>query len=155
MKVLSISIAIGIICFAQECLAFHPVNMLSHSNKNLKMSFNDLNIANRKFSGMSCFRASIASVVMLSTFSLPVNAVMIDSITTSEIVEQRQSTEEDRVKRKLELQRKSSGETEQVTSNDEEGYMGSLQREKVKQQAMKKSKAQRAKDMCETLGRGC
>ena len=38
---------------------------------------------------------------------------------------------------------------------DEKTYLNSLQREKAKQEAMKKSKVSRSKDLCERLGRGC
>jgi hypothetical protein len=56
-----------------------------------------------------------------------------------------------RVQRKLERQRQSSGSI----TDDNGSYSKSLQREKAKQDARKKSKADRAKDLCETLGRGC
>lgn len=39
-------------------------------------------------------------------------------------------------------------------SNDQT-YSSSLKKEKVKQDAMKKTKQQRAQDLCERLGRGC
>ena len=38
---------------------------------------------------------------------------------------------------------------------EDKSYLGSLQKEKMKQEARKKSKAERARDLCETLGRGC
>ena len=38
---------------------------------------------------------------------------------------------------------------------EDKSYLGSLQKEKLKQEARKKSKLERAKDLCETLGRGC
>lgn len=40
-------------------------------------------------------------------------------------------------------------------SSDDESYLSSLQREQKKQEARKKSKTQRSKDLCESLGRGC
>lgn len=41
------------------------------------------------------------------------------------------------------------------SSANEKSYAASLQKEKQKQQSMKKTKEQRAKDLCEQLGRGC
>lgn len=38
---------------------------------------------------------------------------------------------------------------------DSKSYVSSLQREKSKQEARKKSKVERSKDLCESLGRGC
>ena len=61
------------------------------------------------------------------------------------------NSEEDRIKRKL-IRQQSKGES--ITESDG-SYFGSLQKEKVKQDQQKRSKAQRAKDLCETLGRGC
>jgi hypothetical protein len=62
-------------------------------------------------------------------------------------------TEEARVKRKLALQQK---EAPIVLSDDgEETYGNRLQREQAKQNARKKTKTERAKDLCESLGRGC
>ena len=58
-------------------------------------------------------------------------------------------SEEDRVKRKLELQKKSS------QSSNINSYGDSLSREKEKQDLMKKSKVARSQDLCEVLGRGC
>jgi hypothetical protein len=63
--------------------------------------------------------------------------------------------ESSRVKRKLELQIKSNGLRDDF-DRKQEGYLGSLQKEQAKQDGItKKSKSQRAKDLCETLGRGC
>lgn len=58
-------------------------------------------------------------------------------------------SEDERVKRKLELQRKAS-QTESINT-----YKDSLSREQTKQDSMKKSKVARSKDLCEVLGRGC
>ena len=38
---------------------------------------------------------------------------------------------------------------------DDSSYLSSLAREQKKQESQKKTKAQRAKDLCEKLGRGC
>jgi hypothetical protein len=47
-------------------------------------------------------------------------------------------------------------ELQKAASADEDSYAGSLKKEKAKQEAQnKKSKADRRKDLCETLGRGC
>ncbi len=62
-------------------------------------------------------------------------------------------SESSRIKRKEELQRKSTGEVDM--SNKETGIVNSLQREQQKQQAYKKSKSKRSVDLCESLGRGC
>eukprot|EP01038_Epipyxis_sp_PR26KG_P011824 gene11824-15824_t len=53
----------------------------------------------------------------------------------------------ERVRRKLEMQVKSNSVP--VT------YSDSLMRERSKQSAMKKTPAERRKDLCESLGRGC
>ena len=64
------------------------------------------------------------------------------------------SEEEDaRVKRKSELQRLSKDPS---NSNPEDnGYLNSLQREQAKQKSRIKSKTERSRDLCESLGRGC
>ena len=41
------------------------------------------------------------------------------------------------------------------SSSDDESYANSLKREQAKQEARKKTKSERARDLCETLGRGC
>lgn len=72
--------------------------------------------------------------------------------------------EQARVLRKLQLQNKSSTTTDNSNSiqerdstprENDESYLNSLRKEQGKQQSMKKTKAQRAKDLCESLGRGC
>jgi hypothetical protein len=73
------------------------------------------------------------------------------SITNQIIVDTKSKDgEEERVKRKLEMQKKSRGNT--GNTND---YLDSLAREKMKQQERKKSKSARSQDLCEVLGRGC
>lgn len=44
---------------------------------------------------------------------------------------------------------------EAQTEQDDSSYLSSLAREQKKQDSQKKTKAQRAKDLCEKLGRGC
>jgi len=72
--------------------------------------------------------------------------------------------EQARVLRKLQLQNKSSitsdnsnsiQERDSTPRENDESYLNSLRKEQGKQQSMKKTKAQRAKDLCESLGRGC
>jgi hypothetical protein len=73
--------------------------------------------------------------------------------------------EQARVLRKLQLQNKSTTTTDNGNSiqerdnntprENDESYLNSLRKEQGKQQSMKKTKAQRAKDLCESLGRGC
>ena len=70
------------------------------------------------------------------------------------ISEKKQLTEEQRVQRKLDLQKKartSSGSTTENTGS----YLDSLAREKAKQNDRVKTKTQRRQDLCEMLGRGC
>ena len=70
------------------------------------------------------------------------------------ISEKKQLTEEERVQRKLDLQKKartSSGSTTENTGS----YLDSLAREKAKQNDRVKTKTQRSQDLCEMLGRGC
>ena len=55
--------------------------------------------------------------------------------------------------RNVETQIKAVGISED-DSNDS-SYINSLRKEKVKQNAMKKTKEQRRRDLCESLGRGC
>jgi len=77
--------------------------------------------------------------------------------------------EQARVLRKIQLQNKSSTTTatnnnsnnsnqsrdSSIPQENDESYLNSLRKEQGKQQSMKKTKAQRAKDLCESLGRGC
>ena len=42
-----------------------------------------------------------------------------------------------------------------VTTEDDRSYSSSLKKEQAIQNARKKTKAERAKDMCEMMGRGC
>lgn len=62
------------------------------------------------------------------------------------------SKEEERVKRKLALQNK---DTPVSVSSDDDSFSASFQREQAKQNARKKTKTERARDLCESLGRGC
>jgi hypothetical protein len=59
-----------------------------------------------------------------------------------------------RIQRKLAKQRAMSGQGDDKR-NENKSYAESLKKEKAKQDAAKKTKAQRARDLCETLGRGC
>ena len=68
--------------------------------------------------------------------------------------------EEARIKRKIELQKKANGNFNPKSIDGDgnagdESYIKSLERERNKQGAMKKSKVSRGKDLCEVLGRGC
>jgi hypothetical protein len=59
-----------------------------------------------------------------------------------------EDAEAQRVKRKLELQR--------ASSKEDDSYAGSLKKEQAKQDARsKKTKEEKRRDLCETLGRGC
>eukprot|EP00607_Mallomonas_marina_P002833 CAMPEP_0182427726 /NCGR_PEP_ID=MMETSP1167-20130531/19014_1 /TAXON_ID=2988 /ORGANISM="Mallomonas Sp, Strain CCMP3275" /LENGTH=81 /DNA_ID=CAMNT_0024610167 /DNA_START=243 /DNA_END=488 /DNA_ORIENTATION=+ len=78
----------------------------------------------------------------------------LDSQVTVMQVKNQGMSDGERVQRKLALQKKSNG-SENIKEGDEETYGASLKRERAKQDAMKKSKSARAKDLCETLGRGC
>ena len=94
---------------------------------------------------------------------------VITSSSDSNKVNELTDIEQARVLRKLQLQNKSST-TPVPTDNsnssiqdrdnnapreNDESYLNSLRKEQGKQQSMKKTKAQRAKDLCESLGRGC
>ena len=83
--------------------------------------------------------------------------VLIESVTVvdDKNVNILSDTESGRVKRKLELQQKAKGSEGKSFSSDESGFMNSIQREQQKQKAMKKSKSERSRDLCESLGRGC
>ena len=88
-------------------------------------------------------------------YATVVNAAETDTsnVAASEVIKTNDLTEEDRVKRKLLKQQQSRGSS--GTSQNEGSYLESLQKEKLKQDQQKKTKAQRARDLCETLGRGC
>ena len=64
------------------------------------------------------------------------------------------SDEEDRVQRKL-LRQQQQREGKSISAESDGSYLGSLKKEQFKQEQRKKSKVERAKDLCETLGRGC
>jgi hypothetical protein len=58
----------------------------------------------------------------------------------------------------LKVQKKSSivkGGPEKVVDGDDRSYSNSLKKEQAIQESRKKTKAERAKDMCEMMGRGC
>lgn len=63
-------------------------------------------------------------------------------LNTKDLVSEKESQ---RIKRKLEAQ----------TVAKPDGYLDSMKREQAKQNERKKSKASRASDLCESLGRGC
>ena len=78
--------------------------------------------------------------------------VLEPSTLNSEIVVT--NSEEDRVQRKL-LRQQQQREGKSVSAESDGSYLGSLKKEQFKQEQRKKSKVERAKDLCETLGRGC
>ena len=97
------------------------------------------------------------------------NDVGIVTTTTTSNSNDLTDIEQVRVLRKLQLQNKittttagsinNSNDLDKSNSNpsdtDDTSYLNSLRKEQGKQQSMKKTKAQRAKDLCESLGRGC
>ena len=89
----------------------------------------------------------------LESFSSPIQTISTSSgeekVSTSV---SSSSSEEERVRRKLEKQARASGSEGQVK---DDSYLGSLSREKNKQEKLKKAKGERGKDLCEMLGRGC
>ena len=109
--------------------------------------------------------ASVVSVGILSTVSVtgivhaddlsdmssPTSSNII-SVTTSTVpVSTSGGLDDDaRVQRKLAKQRELSG-----GSDSDGSYLSSFKKEQAKQKAQKRSKAQKARDLCESLGRGC
>ena len=73
----------------------------------------------------------------------------------TEQTETQKKNEEARVQRKLEKQRAMSGSSSSEEDASSRSFMGSLRKEKAKQQGQKKTKAEKAAALCETLGRGC
>jgi hypothetical protein len=110
------------------------------------------------------FGAGLLSVVALdisTTFTSPALADGSDIVnlsTSSSVLELDPSpdAESARIERKIAKQRAMSGRSKSGSDDGNDGsYMSSLQKEQAKQKAQKRSKAQKAKDLCETLGRGC
>ena len=64
------------------------------------------------------------------------------------------NSEEERVQRKL-LRQQQQREGTSVSAESDGSYLGSLKKEQLKQEQRKKSKVERSKYLCETLGRGC
>lgn len=108
--------------------------------------------------------ASVVSVGILSTVSVtgivhaddlsdmssPTSSNII-SVTTSTVPVSTSGLDDDaRVQRKLAKQRELSG-----GSDSDGSYLSSFKKEQAKQKAQKRSKAQKARDLCESLGRGC
>ncbi len=82
------------------------------------------------------------------TMMTPITMTPADNIDASQL-------ENDRVQRKIKKQLAASGVTNDNVGGKDDSYRNSLKREQAKQEGMKKSKSQRAKDLCESLGRGC
>lgn len=109
----------------------------------------------------SHLQKSAACILLTSQFFLiPANAELDDINTvsnagTNQVISstsvKSSATEEERVKRKLELQRQSKS----VGTSESNSYLDSLSRERSKQEGQKKTKSARSKDLCEVLGRGC
>ena len=86
----------------------------------------------------------------LSDMSSPTSSNII-SVTTSTVPVSTSGLDDDaRVQRKLAKQRELSG-----GSDSDGSYLSSFKKEQAKQKAQKRSKAQKARDLCESLGRGC
>lgn len=80
----------------------------------------------------------------------------LTTITTSSSTESGTSTSGDvRKPKKIEVRSISDEDAKRSSTVDDESYANSLKKEQAKQDARKKSKSARAKDLCETLGRGC
>jgi hypothetical protein len=92
-------------------------------------------------------RADEASTVMVDTLDAPAQTNKPKPIGV-QTVDISSSSEEDRVQRKLAMQKsaKEPGEGK---------YADSLKKEQAKQKDRKKSKTARSQDLCEVLGRGC
>lgn len=91
-----------------------------------------------------------ADLESLSSPPSPVKTIQVVSTSEGSDVST-SSSEEERVRRKLEKQARASGSEGKV----DDTYLGSLSREKSKQEKLKKTKGERSKDLCEMLGRGC
>ena len=76
------------------------------------------------------------------------NTMVSDAVPVINVIDSRQSVdqqyeEQRRVAKKLILQQKAS---------EDDSYVSKLKKEQLKQESRKKSKVQRSKDLCETLG---
>ena len=84
--------------------------------------------------------------IVLESISKSESSGTSDSVITN--------SEEERVQRKL-LRQQQQREGTSVSAESDGSYLGSLKKEQLKQEQRKKSKVERSKDLCETLGRGC
>ena len=81
---------------------------------------------------------------MLEMSSTPTNVIAVTVSSPSS------ADDEARIQRKLAKQKEMNG-----GSVNDGSYLSSFKKEQAKQKAQTKTKAQKAKDMCESLGRGC
>ena len=84
--------------------------------------------------------------IVLESLSKSESSGTSDSVITN--------SEEERVQRKL-LRQQQQREGTSVSAESDGSYLGSLKKEQLKQEQRKKSKVERSKYLCETLGRGC
>lgn len=105
-------------------------------------------LASQLFGNVDISRADLES---LSSPDPPVTRAIQIVSTSDSTSTSTTSSDEDRVRRKLEKQARASGSEGKV----DDSYLGSLSREKTKQERLKKGKSERGKDLCEMLGRGC
>ena len=119
----------------------------------MKANNNNDNIRST-ITGGAMLLSVLFSPLIGSTYCLADDVNDLASVAPVAISEKKQLTEEERVQRKLDLQKKartSSGSTTENTGS----YLDSLAREKAKQNDRVKTKTQRSQDLCEMLGRGC
>lgn len=119
--------------------------------------FNRIPLAVKKRIGASFVSVGLLSSVgviriahaddVVEMTSTPSNVI---AVTTSAVPVSTSLDDEARIQRKLAKQRELSG-----GSANDGSYMSSIKKEQTKQKAQKRTKAQKAKDLCENLGRGC
>jgi len=116
-----------------------------------------LNRGTRRAFAAIAFASSLATTTPTRSIFLPHAAFAAEEVVMSD--EERVAQEKERTIRKLARQKEKAGVVAGSNANtdasQEDSYAGSLKREMAKQEKQKKSKSDRARDLCEQLGRGC
>ena len=135
------------------CLLFASALSLHRPFGTTKLSTR-LNASNRNL-----FLSGVLASFLLASSSIPAQALDdFDTNAKNQFDYVLNTSEEQNMQRKVKLlqesEKKSSSSTTSTTDGDR--YKASLKKEKNKEEAIsKKTKAERQRDMCETLGRGC
>mmetsp|Transcript_7802 Transcript_7802/g.11806 ORF Transcript_7802/g.11806 Transcript_7802/m.11806 type:complete len:145 (+) Transcript_7802:68-502(+) len=137
----SVLVLCVILCISSNwgALAF-KLNAQAHSNAAVS--------TRRDFLGKAFTGA--AAVALVAMPQVARGEAGLEDLAAPTAEEAAKADEEERVRRKLKAQQEATDR-----GSGRKSFSDSLEQEKAKQAAMKKSKEQRRRDLCEELGRGC